>query len=184
MAVPVKRRVFGMVGTAVGVLALLPASPAQAELSPGTEVRPIAPVVAVICSPSGQGSNVSVIQTINGVTVYASAQCTALAARTAGEYSVAGVTSPTQLRFEAACANSGGTGVTNGFVDVPPGTIVDGVPVATTTSITGTNVAVIFPNGRTAIVNQVIASSTTIRRNAIAFTGGPIVGQVVCGRSS
>ena len=186
MAVSTRRRSAALVGLVVGALALvLPASPAQAQLAPGAQAAPVVGGPVADCPPGSPGAVVAVTTTVNGVTVYgpAGGQCTPLAARAAGEYSVAGVTSPTQLRFEADCANTGGTGVTSGFVDVPPGTIVNGVPVATTTSITALNVPVVYPNGRTAIVNQVITTPTTVTRNAIAFTGGPIVGQVVCGRA-
>ncbi len=185
MVVSPKRRVSAVFGIVLGALALvLPASPAQAQIGPGTRATPlVGSGIVANCPPGSPGNQAGGTATVNGVTVYgpAGAQCTPLAATTSGEYSVAGVTSPTQLRFNAACANSGGTVATNGFVDVPPGTIVNGVPVATTTSITTLNTPVVYPNGRTAILNQVITTPTTVTRNAIAFSDGTVVGQVVCG---
>ncbi len=186
MAVSPKRRIPAVSAIVVGVLALvLPVSPAQAQVGPGAQATPIVGGPVANCPPGSPGAQVAVTQTINGVTVYgpAGGQCTPFAATTSGEYSVAGVTSPNQLRFNAACANSGGTVTTNGFVDVPAGTTVGGTVVTTPTTVTTLNTPVVFPNGRTAIVNQVITTPTTVTRNAIAFTGGPIVGQVVCGAS-
>lgn len=185
MAVSLKRRIPAAVGIVVGALALvLPVSPAQAQVGPGAQATPIVGGPSANCPPGSPGAVVAVpSQTINGVTVYgpAGGQCTPLAATTSGEYTVAGVTSPNQLRFNAACANSGGNVTTNGFVDVPPGTTVNGVLFPAGTTVTTLNTPVVFPNGRTAIVNQVIVTPTTVTRNAIAFTGGPIVGRVICG---
>ena len=184
MAVSIGRKISVLAGVIAGALALVvPVSPASAQIPPGAQATPIVGGPSAVCPPGSPGAVVGVTQTINGVTVYgpAGGQCTPLNATTSGEYSIVGVTSG-PLRFNAACANTGGTVTTDGFVDVPAGTrIAGGAPVATTTPIEGTNVAVIFPDGRTAIVNQVITTDTSVTRNAIAFTGGPIVGQVICG---
>jgi hypothetical protein len=179
------RRLAGLAGVLLATIALLvPASPASAQVPPGAPL--VGSGIVANCPPGSPGAQAGGTATINGVTVYgpAGAQCTPLAATTSGEYSIAGVTGPNALRFNAACANTGGTVTTNGFVDVPPGTLVNGVPVATTTTITTLNTPVVYPDGRTAIVNQVITTPTTVTRNAIVFAGGPTVGQVICGASA
>ncbi len=184
MAVSIGKR-MSVMGLIVGALALVvPVSPAAAQIAPGAQAAPVVGGPTANCPPGSPGAVVAVTTTVNGVTVFgpAGGQCTPLAARAAGEYSIAGVTTGA-LRFEADCANTGGTGVTNGFVDVPAGSTVNGVLVTQNTAVTAQNATVVFPGGRTAIVNQVITTPTTVTRNAIVFAGGPTVGQVVCGRS-
>lgn len=182
------RRLAGVAGVLVATIALLvPASPASAQVPPGARATPlVGSGIVADCPPGSPGDVDGGTATINGVTVYgpAGGRCTDLAATTAGEYTVAGVTSTTPLRFEAECANSGGTVTTDGFVDVPAGTLVNGVLVTTTTTVTTLNTPVVYPNGRTAILNQVITTPTTVTRNAIVFSDGTIVGQVVCGASA
>lgn len=182
------RRFAGLAGVLLAAIALLvPASPASAQVPPGAQATPlVGSEIVADCPPGSPGDVAGGTATINGVTVYgpAGAQCTPLAATTSGEYSVVGVPTTNALRFNAACANTDGTVTTNGFVDVPPGTLVNGVPVATTTSVTTPNTPVVFPGGRTAIVNQVITTPTSVTRNAIVFTNGPTVGQVICGASA
>lgn len=179
------RRLAGMAGVLLATIALLvPASPASAQVPPGARATPlVGSEIVADCPPGSPGDVAGGTATINGVTVYgpAGGRCTPLAATTAGEYTVAGVASITPLRFEAECANSGGTVATDGFVDVPAGTLVNGVLVTTTTPVTTLNTPVVYPNGRTAILNQVITTPTTVTRNAIVFSDGTIVGQVVCG---
>ena len=185
MAGKFSRRFAGLAGVLAAIALLVPASPASAQVPPGASASPLVGSGILANCPAGSpGAVAGGTATVNGVTVYgpAGGQCTPLAATTSGEYSIAGVTSG-PLRFNAACANSGGTVTTNGGVDVPAGTLVNGVPVLTTTLVTAPNTPVVFPGGRTAILNQVITTPTTVTRNAIAFTGGPIVGQVVCGTS-
>ena len=185
MAGTFRRRIVGVTGVFVATIALLaPASPASAQVPPGAQATPlVGSGIVADCPPGSIGDVDGGTATINGVTVYgpAGARCAPLAATTSGEYSLAGVPTTTPLRFDAACANSGGTVTTNGFVDVPPGTVVNGVPVATTTPVTAPNTPVVYPDGRTAILNQVIITPTTVTRNAIVFSDGTIVGQVVCG---
>ena len=186
--VSIGRRISVLAGVIAGALALVvPASPASAQAAAEAQATPIVGGPVAACPPGSPGAVVAVTQTINGVTVYgpAGGQCTPLNATSSGEYSIAGVPS-TPLRFNAACANTGGQVITNGFVDVPAGTsIAGGAPVAATTTVTGTNVPVVFPGGRTAILNQVINNADgSVTRNAIVFAGGPIVGQVICGRSA
>lgn len=160
------------------------ATPSLAQAVPaGAQATPlVGSGIVANCPPGSPGAVAGGTFTSNGVTVSgpAGAQCTPLDATTSGEYAVAGVP-VAGLRFNSTCANSGGTVVTNGFVDVPAGTIVNGTPVGTTTSVTTLNTPVTFPGGRTAVVNQVITTPTTVTRNAIVFTGGPTVGQAVCG---
>ena len=181
------RRFAGLAGVLLATIILLvPASPASAQVPPGAQSTPlVGSGIVADCPPGSIGDVAGGTATVNGVTVYgpAGGQCTPLADTTSGEYRTAavGVTDP--LRFNAACANSGGTVTTNGGVDVPAGTLVNGVPVTTTTLVTAPNTPVVFPDGRTAIVNQVITTPTTVTRNAIAYNGGPIVGQVICGAS-
>lgn len=98
----------------------------------------------------------------------AGALCTAAVLLSVTPASAAGL-----FRYQADCSGS----ATGTSVDVPSG--------ATTTTITGTNVPISFPNGTTAIANEVITSGGTTTRNALHFLTGPnagvIVGQVVCG---
>ena len=182
------RRLAGLAGVLLATIVLLvPASPAAAQVPPGAQATPlVGSGIIADCPPGSPGAVAGGTATINGVTVYgpAGGQCTPLAATTSGEYTVAGVAAATPLRFNAACANSGGVVTTNGFVDVPAGTIVNGVPVNTTTTVTTPNTPVVFPGGRTAVVNQVVTTPTTVTRNAIVFAGGPTVGRVVCGASA
>ncbi|HUR23068.1 MAG TPA: hypothetical protein VMZ73_04275 [Acidimicrobiales bacterium] len=113
----------------------------------------------------------------------AGGRCSQWDATAEGEYSFGPPNVPA-TRFEAICTTNPQTGavITSGFVDVPAGTRINGgAPVATTTPVTGTNVPVVYPNGRTATLNQVITTPTSVTRNAIVFAGGPTVGQVVCG---
>lgn len=162
------------------------ATPSLAQaVGAGAQATPlVGSGIVANCPPGSPGAVTGGTFTSNGVTVSgpAGAQCTPLDATTSGEYAVAAVP-VAGLRFNSTCATDSTTGtvVTNGFVDVPAGTIVNGTAVATTTSITTLNTPVTFPGGRTAIVNQVITTPTSVTRNAIVFTGGPTVGQVVCG---
>ena len=92
----------------------------------------------------------------------------------------------TPLRFSSQCTNTGATG---NAVDVPPGSTVNGVLVTGTSpvTVTETNATVVFPNGSTAIVNEVIPGPP-LTRNAVRIISGPgagtIIGQVVCGPTS
>jgi hypothetical protein len=179
------RRFAGLAGVLATLAFLVPASPASAQVPPGGSASPLVGSGILANCPAGSpGAVAGGTATVNGVTVYgpAGGQCTPLADTTSGEYTAAGV-GTTPLRFNAACANSGGAVTTNGGVDVPAGTLVNGVPVATNTLVTAPNTPVVFPGGRTAIVNQVVTTGTTVTRNAIVYTGGPTVGQVVCGAS-
>ncbi len=116
----------------------------------------------------------------------AGARCTGNAASADGVYALVGATPPlpTSLRFSSQCESNGGN--TNGFVDVPAGTIVNGVAVTTTTPVVAPNTPVTYTNGSTAILNRITVTPTSVTREAIVFTGGPgagtIVGRVVCGQ--
>lgn len=173
---------------AVGVL--LAPTPALAQVPPGTQATPlVGSGIVANCPPPVAGNVAGGTATVGDVTVGfpAGARCAPLAAAADGVYQLAGVTSPTGLRFSSDCANQNGTVVTGGGVDVPPGTIVNGVLFPNGTTVTTQNTPVTFPSpapgvpGRTAVVNQVISTPNSVTRNAIAFTGGPIVGQVTCG---
>ena len=179
MAVSFGRRIPVLAGVVAAAIALmLPASPAHAQVPPGTQATPLVGGPTANCPPGSPGAVVSGGGTVNGVTVTGGGRCTPLSAAADGSYSLAGFG---PLPFSADCANVGGTVQTGGGVQVPAGTIVNGTAVATTTTVTTLNTPVTFPGGRTAILNQVITTPTTVTRNAIVFTGGPVVGQVVCG---
>ncbi|MDQ3896132.1 MAG: hypothetical protein M3326_02585, partial [Actinomycetota bacterium] len=183
MAVSVNRRISVLAGVVATAIALmLPASPAQAQVPLGTQATPLVGGPTASCPPGSPGAVVAGGGTVNGVAVTGGGRCTPAAAAADGSYSIVGVTP--NLAFSADCANSGGVVTTGGGVEVPAGTIVNGTPVATTTTVTTLNTPVTFPGGRTAILNQVITTGTTVTRNAIVFTGGPTVGQVVCGASA
>jgi hypothetical protein len=114
------------------------------------------------------------------------ARCTGSSASADGQYAITGATAapPTTLRFSSQCVSS--TGQTGGLVDVPAGTNISGVGVvASPTIVTTLNTAVTYPNGTTAILNQVTTTTTSVTRNAIVITGGTgagtVVGRVVCG---
>jgi hypothetical protein len=116
----------------------------------------------------------------------AGARCTGNAASADGQYAITGATPPlpNTLRFSAQCANS--TDVTGGGVDVPIGTRINGgAPVTAQTTVTTLNTPVVYPNGTTAILNQVVVTATSVTRSAVVITGGTgsgvVIGRVTCG---
>jgi hypothetical protein len=145
------------------------------------------PLVQAICPAGSTGQVRAGTSTRGGVTVGypAGARCTAQSASADGLYAISGATPvPGTLRYSAGCQNS--TGQTGGAVDVPAGTNVTGLGVVTQTRpITTPNTVVTYPNGTTAILNQVTSDPTSVVRNAIVITSGPnngtIIGQVICG---
>lgn len=178
------RRVFAVAAVLLAAIAvLLVPTPASAQVPPGSQATPlVGSGIVANCPPGSPGAVASGTATINGVTVGfpAGGRCVPLSADAEGSYTVAGsFTSP--LPFTAECHNAGGVVQSRSGVTVPAGTIVNGVAVAVPTVVETPNAAVIFPGGRTAILNQTITTPTSVTVNAIVFTGGPIVGQVVCG---
>lgn len=165
-----------------GLVAAASPANAQAPFPPGTQASAIVGgAIVAACPPPVAGAVDGGTDAAGVVTVFgpAGAQCALLGARAGGNYTVNGVGG----QFDATCENTGGS--TGGFVTVPAGTrINDGAPVAGPTPI-NTTATVVFPDGSTAIVNEVIVTPTSVTRNAIRFTGGPaagiIVGQVICG---
>jgi hypothetical protein len=181
---------------AAGVVAaalLAGMAPAQAAppFPPGAQATALVggtPLVQAICPAGSPGAVRGGISTRGGVSVGypAGARCTPQAAASDGLYAIAGETPPLPgtLRFTADCVNS--TGQNGGAVDVPAGTNVAGIGVVTRqTTITTPNTMVTYPNGTTAILNEVIIDEFSVTRNAIRITSGPnsgtIVGQVICG---
>lgn len=175
-------------------IALVGASvPADAQVAPGSTQATLlvggVPLLTANC-PTSPPAREAAGTSANGTAIASGvAACgNAAAAEAQGLFSVIGVAAG-NLPFLAGCQasnlNNGGS------VDVPAGTTVPagtipGFPAATTTTtvttITNTNVPVTFPNGSTAIVNQVIlVAGVSVTRNAVAFPNGTIVGQVICG---
>jgi hypothetical protein len=182
-----RRRGVVAVGAVLTTLLLvLLAPPASAQVPPGAQATPLVGASPTAnCPPGSPGAVVGGTFTSNGVTVGfpAGGRCTPSSADAEGSYTVVG-SFANPLGFTAECHNAGGTVQTGGGVVVPAGTLVNGVPVAAPTTITAVNTPVTFPGGRTAILNQVIVTPTAVTRNAIVFTGGPIVGQVICGAAA
>lgn len=181
MAVSVRKRIPVLAGVILGIALMLPGSPAQAQpFTGGTLANALTGSgIAVVCPPNSAGAQAGGSATVGVASVAnAGAQCAPTAANTAGLY---GIGAPATLQFHSSCdANNGQTG---GFVQVPAGSTVNGVLVNQTTNVTET-ATVVYPNGTTAIVNQVITTPTSVTRNAVAINGGPIIGQVICGSSA
>ena len=146
------------------------------------------PLVQVICPAGSQGQVAAGTSTKGGVTVGfpAGARCTPFSASADGIYLIAGATprAPGTLRFSSQCDSI--SGATGNAVDVPAGTFVTGIGVVPQqTTITTINTPVTYPDGTTAILNEVITTPTSVTRNAIRITSGPnagtIIGQVTCG---
>lgn len=187
------RPLLALAGVLTVTLALLAgAVPAQAAppYPAGAQATALVggtPLVQAICPAGSPGAVSGGTSTKGGVTVGspAGARCTAQSADAQGLYSIAGATPvPPSLRFSAGCQNS--TGQTGGAVDVPAGTFVTGIGVVTQTRpITTPNTLVTYPDGTTAILNEVTTDQTSVVRNAIRITSGPnsgtIIGQVICG---
>ena len=187
MAVVARRRMTGLLGLLVTGIVLSIAGPAAAQIPLGAQATPLVGGGAVANCPPGTPAALAPLTsgTINGVTVGfpAAGRCTPSSADAEGSYTVAGsFTSP--LPFTSECANVGGVVTARSGVTVPAGTIVNGVAVAAPTIVTAPNTPVVFPGGRTAILNQTITTPTSVTQNAIVFAGGPIVGQVICGAAA
>ncbi len=181
------RRLWAPAGMLVAALAMVLApTPASAQVPPGAQATPlVGSGILADCPPATSADLDAGTATVGGVTVGfpAGGRCTPLSADAEGQYTVAG-SFDNPLGFTSECHNAGGTVQSNSGVTVPAGTIVNGVAVAAPTTVTAVNTPVTYPGGRTAILNQVITTPTSVTRNAIVFTGGPIVGQVVCGASA
>lgn len=181
------KRLWAPAGVLLAALAVLLApTAALAQVPPGSQATPlVGSGILADCPPASAGDVDAGTATINGVTVGfpAGGRCVPLSADAEGSYTVAG-SFANPLGFTSSCHNAGGTVQTGGGVTVPAGTVVNGVAVAAPTTVTTLNTPVTYPGGRTAILNQVITTPTSVTRNAIVFTGGPIVGQVVCGASA
>jgi hypothetical protein len=186
------RPLLALAGVLVSIALLAGAVPAQAAppFPAGAQATALVggtPLVQAICPAGSPGAVSGGTSTKGGVTVGspAGARCSAQSADAQGLYSISGATPvPPSLRFAAGCQNS--TGQTGGAVDVPAGTFVTGIGVVPqTTPIATPNTLVTYPNGTTAILNEVITDQTSVVRNAIRITSGPnagtIIGQVICG---
>lgn len=177
------RRVPALIAVLVAGIALLAPTPASAQIPAGSQATPLVGTgIVASCPPNVPAALDAGTATVNGVTVGfpGAGRCTPLAADAEGSYTVDGsFTNP--LPFTSECANTGGVVTSRSGVTVPTGTIVNGVAVASPTVVEAPNAFVVFPGGRTAILNQRIETPTSVTQNAIVFTGGPIVGQVVCG---
>jgi len=179
---------MSLVGLMVaGIATVAAATPALAVVPPGAQATPLVGGSAVANCPPAVPAARAVGppdgETINGVTVGfpAAGRCTPLAADAEGSYTVAGsFASP--LLFTAECANTNGVVTPRSGVTVPAGTIVNGSAVGVVTTV-DFPAAVTFPGGRTALLNQTTTTATSVTRDAIVFTGGPIVGRVICGQA-
>lgn len=186
MAVVTTRRTAGLFGLVVTAMILASAGPAAAQIPAGSQATPlVGSGIVANCPPGTPFGFAPGTATVNGVTVGfpAVGRCTPLAADAEGSYTVAdSFTGP--LLFTSECANVGGVVTSRSGVTVPAGTIVNGVAVDGPTVVETPNAAVVFPGGRTAILNQTITTPTSVTQNAIVFAGGPIVGQVICGAAA
>jgi hypothetical protein len=177
-----------VVGVAVvGSAAPALAAPPYPNGAQATALVSGTPLVQATCTtaPTRTGGN----STLGPVSVGypAGARCDVTSAAADGLYAIAGATPPlpNTLRFSADCVNS--TGVTGGGVDVPAGTRINGgAPVTAQTTITTLNTPVVYPNGTTAIVNEVTTTPTSVTRIAVHITGGvgagTSIGRVICGQ--
>jgi hypothetical protein len=178
---------IALVGAAAPALAQVAAGSTQATLLVGG-----APLLNVNCPAGGippaqaAGTSSNLTATATGTVDCGNAPAT----QATGVYTVVGV-APGNLRFSADCQasnlqNGGSVDVPIGTT-VPAGTIPDAPAQTVTTAVTtisATNVPVTFPNGQTAIVNQVtLVPGVSVIRSAVAFTNGTIVGRVICGAS-
>jgi hypothetical protein len=182
------RRTGGVAAVVLAAVVLLTAPTAYAQPFPaGSQATPlVGSGIVANCPPPTPGAVAGGNATVGVVTVGSPAggRCAQLAAAADGVYDIAGEPPDTlNLRFSADCTNTGQTG---GGVDVPAGTTVPGLGVVgTTTVVTAPNTPVIYPNGTTAILNQVTTTPTSITRSAVVITSGPgagtVIGRVICG---
>lgn len=177
----VTRRIPGVIGIMVGILAiLLPASPASAQTGgPGAQATPVVGVSGTAACPTNVGAaQVPYIGPAGPFTITQSAgSCTSFSASAQGSFTIAGGTGT----FAADCQTAGLQH--GGAVTVPTGTIVNGVAVTQPTVITAPNTPVIFPGGTAATLNVVTTTATTVTRTAIV-AGGTQIGRVVCGAAN
>ncbi len=176
-----------------GVLVAGTASPAVAAPpypagSQATALVGGTPLIQANCPTAAPTVPAGGNSTLGPVSVYnAGARCAGTSAASDGLYTIAGATppGPGTLRFQSDCVNSSNdTGV---GVDVPAGTRINGgAPVATQTTVTTLNTPVVYPNGTTAILNEITITPTSITRIAVHITGGvgtgTQIGRVVCGQ--
>lgn len=181
MAAMNNRRAAALTGALLAGIAILATiSPAAAQIPPGSQAMVYVGGPVANCPPGSQGALVPAGGTINGVTLTGAGRCVPLSADAEGTYSVGG-TAP--QNFTSECHNADGVIQHHGGVVVPVGTRINGgAPVAVPTTVETLNTPVVFPNGRTAVLNVVTTTPTTFTRDAIVFgEGGPIVGRVTCG---
>ncbi len=171
-----------------GIASPAGAAPPYPSQTQATALLGGTPLVEARCPAGPTVSGGTSTSGIVSVGSSAGARCATTAASTDGEYAIAGATPPlpNALRFSAQCVTAGPT---DGGVDVPAGTNITGVGVvAVNTLVTTANTVVTYPNGTTAILNEIITTPTSVQRNAIRITSGPasgtIIGRVICGSAS
>lgn len=197
MAVSIPKRISALAVVLLAGSAMLIAANAASAAPPFASVTQATalvggfPFVNANC-PTGSPGAVAGGNSTNGIVSVGSpagARCATTAAAADGEYAIVGETvpigQPSPLRFSADCTT---VGVTSGGVDVPTGTSINGGPaVGADTLVTTPNTQVVYPNGTTAILNEVITTGSSVTRNAIRITSGTasgtIVGRVICGAS-
>jgi hypothetical protein len=182
---------FGLLFTGVlvaGSAAPAVAAPPYPAGSQATALVGGTPLIQASCPTAAPTFPAGGNSTLGPVSVYnAGARCAGTSAASDGLYTIAGATppGPGTLRFQSDCVNSSNdTGVA---VDVPAGTRINGgAPVATQTTVTTLNTPVVYPNGTTAILNEVTITPTSITRVAVHITGGvgagTRIGRVICGQ--
>ena len=176
------RRIPGVIGIMVGVLAiLLPGSPASAQTGgPGAQATPVVGVSGTAACPTNVGAaQVPYIGPAGPFAITQSAgSCSSFSASAQGSFTIGGGTGT----FAADCQ---GAGLQHGIaVHVPQGTIINPGPGQTVAgaggaTITTLNTPVIFPGGTAATLNVVSTTPTTVTRTAIV-AGGTQIGQVIC----
>ncbi|MDQ6948102.1 MAG: hypothetical protein M3256_17995 [Actinomycetota bacterium] len=180
----------GLTLAGIAVAGLVPPAGAAPPFPNGAQASALVSGTPLVEARCPSGPTVSGGTSTRGpvtVGMPAGARCTSTSAAADGLYSIAGATPvPPRLRFQSDCVNSGAN---NGFADVPAGTNVAGVGVvSTTTPVTTPNTAVTYPDGTTAIVNEVITTPTSVQRSAVHITSGAasgtIIGRVICGAAN
>lgn len=183
MAVELRKRIPAMVGIMMAALALvLPASPAQAQPGgPGAQATPVVGVSGTAACPTPVGAAQVPYAGPAGGTfniVQSVGRCTSFSADAEGQYTVGGAG---PLSFTSSCQAPGLQH--GGGVEVPAGTLVNGVAVAAPTTVTAVGTPVVFPNGTAATLNVVSTTGTTVTRTAIV-SGGTQIGRVICGAAN
>jgi hypothetical protein len=142
------------------------------------------PLIQANCPNTLVGANPPQGTSTNGpVTVVGGASCGFSGASTAGTYVIAGgapvPNTPVPFQFQSSCDL---VGASNSSITVPGGTSVNGVVVATTTTVTAPNALIVFPGGATGTANLTSGSITTsITQTALTLGTGQVIGRAVCG---